>query len=158
MSTAIEMTGQKFGMLLVIERAGKEKHGTALWKAECECGQETIVRGAHLRSGRIMSCGCLMGNTTHGHTAGGRFSPTFTSWDCMKQRCLNPNHKHFSYYGGRGITVCQSWTNSFEQFLSDVGERPEGKTLDRIDSNGNYEKSNVRWATPKEQANNKRDL
>lgn len=97
------------------------------------------------------------GNVRHGHaTKNSRVSTTYVSWSCMKGRCLNPGDSSYDRYGGRGISICRAWQNSFEQFLSDMGERPDGKTLDRIDVNGNYEPSNCRWATPSEQSKNSR--
>lgn len=95
-------------------------------------------------------------NTKHGHSVGEKPSTTYNSWAAMKQRCYDPKRSNYAYYGGRGIKVCDQWINSFDQFLADMGERPEGKTLDRIDVNGNYEPSNCRWVTAKEQTSNRR--
>lgn len=98
------------------------------------------------------------GDTQHGrtgHTWKGGYSPTYGSWQSMKQRCLNPSADNYARYGGRGITVCQRWLDSFENFLADMGERPTGATLDRIEGDGNYEPGNVRWATAKQQAANR---
>lgn len=91
----------------------------------------------------------------HGHCGTTR-TPTYYTWQCMKERCNSQSHRSFKYYGGRGIRVCEKW-NTFESFLNDMGIRPDGKYLDRIDSNGNYEPSNCKWSTMKEQQNNRRN-
>lgn len=161
MSKLIDLTGKKFGRLTVIGRC-ESLFGEATWCCKCECGTETIVRGYYLRTGTTQSCGCLHReitvaiyekvNLTHGHT----HTPAHISWEQMKQRCLNPKHHAWKLYGGRGITVCERWRNSFADFLADMGERPEGKSLDRIDSDGNYEPSNCQWTDPKGQCRNRR--
>lgn len=111
--------------------------------------QVRFVRGHNLRAFRSVA------SYRHGHTIGGRLSPTYSSWRAMMQRCQNPNAADWALYGGRGITVCERWL-AFAAFLADLGERPTGKTLDRIDPDGHYEPGNCRWATPMEQRHNRR--
>jgi len=172
---ATEITGQVFGRLTVLGRAGShvQPNGTKrpTWLCRCSCGEETVVQGCRLKSGNTSSCGCLHAEksadtgrafrekvTIHGHSRlrDGRPSPTYISWYNMKQRCLNPKATHYRHYGGRGITICDGWLSSFEAFLADMGERPAGTSLERIDPNGNYERANTRWADLKEQRANRR--
>lgn len=154
----VDMTGQRFGRLSVLAFAGIQKD--AMWHVRCDCGTEKVCRGADMRAGKIVSCGCLArekakaaGDRTRTHGKSG--TSTHNIWDSMIQRCTNPNRKDYWRYGGAGITVCQRWRESFSNFLADMGERPAGLTLDRWpNAGGNYEPGNCRWATPAEQVRN----
>jgi len=123
-----------------------------------------LIQAASLkRTDGIGSCGCaklellINRSTKHGHATNG-ISPTYHSWAGMNARCSNPRHSHYKYYGKRGIKVCKRWQQSFSAFLTDMGEKPQGKSLDRINTYSHYTPKNCRWATPKEQANNRRKV
>jgi len=153
MPSRLELTGKRFGRLAVINPAPSS-----------DCGSVKVVATQRLRFGETRSCGCLerdnrsaigRANKRHGHSTREHKSPEYYSWTAMLARCRDPNAKHFDRYGGRGIAVCKRWLK-FENFLADMGKRPKGKTLDRFPNpDGNYKKRNCRWATPKEQRNNR---
>ena len=159
MGAFVDLTGQKFGRLTVLQCAGRDNVGRALWQCRCQCdGRVVIVASYSLRSGNSRSCGCLMRevNSTHGLT----YHELYPTWLGIKQRCENPNNTRYSYYGGSGISIYPPWRDSFPLFLNyvleHIGERPEGMTIDRIDNDGNYEPGNLRWATQEQQNWNQR--
>jgi hypothetical protein len=140
---AIDLAGQRFGKVTAAAKAGV-KGGHMHWLIRCDCGVEKVVSGNSLRRGSQKSCGC--GIRTHNLSR----SSTYKSWQMMHQRCSNPANGNYQRYGAKGISICSRW-DRFENFLEDLGERPIGTSLDRIDSSGNYEPSNCRWATREQQ-------
>ena len=145
-----DLTGRIFGRLTVVSKEGNSK-----WLCQCDCGNMTICQGSSLNGEKTKSCGCLR-RERRSTLNGLSHTPTYNSWRCMIYRCTNANDKKWKYYGGRGVSVCDRWLN-FENFLSDMGERPDGKTIDRIDPYGNYEPDNCRWLDRLKQNSNRRN-
>jgi hypothetical protein len=150
----LNLTGKRFGKWSVVSYSHKNKRGVHYWSCVCDCGVKRSVTVNALSFGSSKSCGCgqLESATKHGMWG----SPTWQSWEAMKKRCLNPSNRGYKDYGGRGITICQEWVDSFEAFLRDMGERPEGKTLDRKNNSEGYSKANCQWSDLKTQQKNRR--
>jgi hypothetical protein len=157
MSKPIDLEGKRFNRLIVVGLGNPTKSGQKTWLCICDCGNAKEVRHGDLRNGKSLSCGCIqkeeLKNRSRIH--GKSRTPIYNSWLSMKSRCLNKNNKHYADYGGRGITICKEWL-VFENFYADMGDRPDGLSLDRVDNMGNYEPSNCRWANWITQNNNRR--
>lgn len=163
MTMAVDLIDDRFGRLVVVERVAS-RNGKSYWRCDCDCGASVVVCAANLRNGSIKSCSCLKAERArvlrlvHGdkRTKTGKIAPEWKAWDGMIQRCENSKNASFERYGARGIKVCQRWRDNYQAFLQDVGRKPSPKhSLDRINNDGDYEPNNVRWATAKQQANNR---
>ena len=154
----IDLLGQRFGRLVVVAQSGCDSWGQIRWTCMCDCGKQHAVVSSKLRRGSTISCGCAkaarIGQDSRTH--GGSNTPEYNSYRAMLRRCYDPQHRAYPWYGGRGITVCPLWKENFTAFLADLGPRPTGWTLDRINADRNYEPGNCRWASWSVQANNKR--
>jgi len=156
MPQRLEIIGKKFGRLTVRAFHTMTNHNSR-WKCKCECGKEVVVNGGWLTSGNTKSCGCLLRDIPNHKTHGMSTAREYYSWSTMIQRCTNPNHTYYKNYGGRGISICSRWRNSFETFLKDMGIRPAGTSLDRKNNKGDYAPENCMWSDRIKQGANKRN-
>jgi hypothetical protein len=158
------LSGQRFGRLTALSENGRNNKGRVLWNCLCDCGVTVVVASNNLHSENTGSCGCLKKETNAANgkllltTHGLSHTPEYRAWAAMIQRCKNPKDQAYANYGARGIKVCDSWSNSFENFHKDLGSRPTSEhSIDREDNNGDYTPNNCKWSTVEEQSNNKRN-
>ena len=167
MPTAADKHGQllcqRVGRLVIESYGPRTNYGAQRFLCRCDCGKIKAIKVYNLLHGTTLSCGCLAQESARilikkwaGKNATHRQPPGYSSWVKMKERCYNVNHAYYYNYGGRGITVCERWKNSFENFYQDMGPRPHSLSLDRINGNGDYEPANCRWATRLQQRHNRR--
>lgn len=153
MPRLIDRTGKRYGRLTVRKKHGRNHLKQVVWVCDCDCGGETLVPASSLSSGNTRSCGCLLQDTITKHGGAGKRS--YNTWRAMIRRCNNPEDKDYPRYGGKGITVCDRWLD-YTVFAEDMGEPPDGHTLDRVDNSGGYCPENCRWATLRQQNRNSR--
>lgn len=155
----VDLTGERFGKLVALERHYDKNKKISFWKCKCDCGNTTIVRANSLKHGRVKSCGCLRTESNLANKSKHGLSKThlYAVWNSMKERCYNKNNHNYLRYGGRGITVCEEWKNSFKEFSewAFLNGYQEELSIDRIDNNGNYCPNNCRWVDKKTQNNNR---
>lgn len=152
------LSGQRFERLVAVRPVERRKNAHILYVCQCDCGKQTLATCSNLKSGHTQSCGCLMRERTSAANGTHRRSKTklYSVWMQMKQRCYLPSAPNYRWYGGRGIEVCERWRSSFEAFVADMGERPYGCEIDRIDNDGDYEPGNCRWVDHRTNVRNSR--